>query len=158
MPRDENSPWIDYAWTVNIAGFDPRASSLRILSSGSAHMVFIASDILYSMTIDGTSLSPATQPPILTLMDTSFLDCARPPALGCDRAIYINRQHDAFLMRYALLNADGISGGASYIQKHISPDFSPPFIWDQIMDEDSGRVVTPGDTTITVIDFALVFR
>ena len=159
MPRDENSPRIDCAWTVDVAGFDPEASSLRIFSSGSAQLVFIAYDTLYSMTIDSTSLSPVGQPPVLTLMDTSFVNFFRPPALGCNRAIFINHEHDAFLMRYALPNADVIiSGCASYIQKHISPDFSPPFIRDQIMDEHSGRVLIPDQTQITVIDFALVFQ
>ena len=156
MPRDENGPWIDYVWTVNVAGFAPPASSIRIFSSGSAQLVFITYDTIYSMTMDSNSLCPVVQPPILTLMDTDFLQSPRPPALGCNRAIYINQQHDAFLMRYALPNTEAVPGFAFYIQKRISPD--PPVIWDQIMDEDSGRVVIPDQTKITVVDFALVFQ
>ncbi len=60
-------------------------------------------------------------------------------------------------MRYDLPNADAVTRGASYIQKHISHEF-----WlhlrRQTMDEDSGRVVIPDIHQIIVIDFALIFQ
>ena len=154
-PRDENEPWSDCVWTVDVVDFIPSGSYIRILSSGSTHLVFPTWKFtLDSMTIESTALAPA---PIVTLMDTHFLQSLYPPAIGCNRAIYINDEHDAFLMRYALPNADAVTRGASYIQKHISPEFWP-VIRRQTMDEDSGRVVIPDHTQIHVIDFALVFQ
>ncbi|KJA23527.1 hypothetical protein HYPSUDRAFT_580037 [Hypholoma sublateritium FD-334 SS-4] len=155
-PQDEDSPWLDYTWTVKVSGFEPQASSIHFLNSNSARLVFIADDILHSMIIDTDPHFPTTPPPIVALMDASFLDC-RPPALGCNRGILVDHEHRAWLMHYALPNADGTPGQASYIQKHISAELTPSVIKGQILDEQSGRVVIPDNFQMTVVDFALVF-
>lgn len=156
--EDENSPQIDHSWTTNVEAFDPLASSTHILGSGSVRLVFNVQNTLHSMIIDTTPISRTRPPPIVMLMNTSFLRSFRPPALGCNRGIFVDRHHDAWLLHYALPNADGIFGGASYIRKHISPELSPTVIRGQIMDEDSGRVVNANNSQITVIDFALIFQ
>ena len=104
-----------------------------------------------SITIESEPFSDVP-PPMIKVLDSDrvrFLH--KLTSLGCTRAVVVDRDHVAWLVRHTLHD--------NLVQKPLLSSF-PPVCRAPVMDEHSGRVVVPGfagSRQITIVDFAVVF-
>ena len=103
-----------------------------------------------SITIESEPFSDVPPPMIKVLDSCGVLFFPDLTSLGYTRAIVVDRNYVAWLVRY--------TSPDNFLRKPLLSAF-PPVCWAPIMDEESGRVVIPGyagSQTMTIVDFAVV--